>query len=263
MGIRMNKWLLIVILSLATLIAAGCAGLTGPSRVVNVGMATNYPPLAFQKEGELKGMEVDFAHALGESLNATINIKTYSWQALFEALDTGEIDVVMSGVSVTDARKEKVLFSNPYMDVGQMAIIRSADAGRLAAKAQLMSGNYRVGYSLNTTGQKFVTEQLKSAPQIGFATQQDGIDALLNNKVDYFIHDAPTVWQLTSSYPTDERLFGLYAPLTEEHLAWAVNKENAALQQELNEALGEWSENGFLKQTVSKWIPVSVVLSAE
>ena len=257
----MNKWFLGVALGVVALIVVGCAGMNGFGRSINVGMATNYAPLAFEKGGELQGVEVDFANALGESLNASVNIKTYSWQALLEALDNGEIDVVMSGVSITENRQSMVLFSEPYMEVGQMAIIRTEDAGHLASKASLMSGSYRIGYSLDTTGQKFVTETLKSAKQTGFATTQDGIDALVSKKIDYFIHDAPTVWQLTSSYPSDDRLFGVYSPLTEEHLAWAVKADNKDLQQELNTTLATWKENGFLNRVLRKWIPVSVVLS--
>ena len=257
----MNKWVLGVVFGVTALIIAGCANFGSFGRVINVGMATNYAPLAFEKDGQVQGVEVDFANALGESLNASVNIKTYSWEALLEALDSGEIDVVMSGVSITDKRKGMVSFSDPYMEIGQMAIIRTEDAGRLASKGELMSEAYRVGYSLNTTGQQFVTSKLKNAKQVGFATSGDGIKALINNQIDYFVHDAPTVWQLTSSYPTDERLFGLYAPLTDEHLAWAVKTGNKELQQELNTTLESWKENGFLKRTLSKWIPVSVVLS--
>lgn len=261
LGTKMNKWVLGVVFGVTALIVAGCANFGGFGRVINVGMATNYAPLAFEKDGQVQGMEVDFANALGESLGATVNIKTYTWVELLEALNSGEIDVVMSGVSVTEKRQGMMLFSEPYMKIGQMAIIRTEDAGRLANKAQLLSENYRVGYSRNTTGQQFVTNTLKNAEQTGFATNEEGVEALINNEIDYFIHDAPTVWQLTSSYPTDERLFGLYAPLTDEYLAWAVKTGNEELQQELNTTLDSWKENGFLKRTFSKWIPVSVVLS--
>lgn len=257
----MNKWVLGVVLGVTALIIAGCASFGGFGRVINVGMATNYKPLAFEQDGQVQGVEVDFANALGESLNATVNIKTYPWQALFDALESGEIDVVMSGVSVTEKRKTMMLFTEPYMEIGQMAVIRTEDAGSLASKAALMSEQFRVGYALDTTGQQFATEKLKNAKQQGFATSEDGINALINHEIDYFVHDAPTVWQLTSSYPADDRLFGLYTPLTEEYLAWVVKTGNEELQQELNLTLASWKENGFLKRTLSKWIPVSVVLS--
>lgn len=257
----MKKGYLGVVLGLIALLLAGCAVFGGPSREINVGMATHYAPLAFEDDGQLKGVEVDFANALGESLNAKVTIKTYSWVDLLDALNAGEIDVVMSGVSVTEKRKGMMMFTDPYMETGQMAIIRVEDAGRLASKAQLMSGHHRVGFSKNTTGQQFVTSTLSNAEQVGYNTNQEAIEALVNNEIDYFIHDAPTVWQLTSSFPTDDRLFGLYAPLTDEYLAWAVKKGNDKLQAELNETLASWKASGFLNVTLSKWIPVSVVLS--
>ncbi len=256
----MNKWLAWVVLSISAVAIAGCAGFGMSDRVINVGMSTNYAPLAFEKEGVVQGVEVDFANSLGEALNAKINIKKYSWEALFDALDSGEIDVVMSGVSITEKRKGIMLFTEPFMKIGQMAVIRSENAALLSSKQQLMSGRFRVGYSLNTTGQQYVVESLTSAKQIGFPTVNDGIEALLNKDIDYFIHDAPTVWRLTSSYPSDERLFGLYTPLTKEYLAWAVKKGNTELQQELNDVLGVWKKDGFLTKTLNKWIPVAVVV---
>lgn len=254
----MKTWFMGIALSVAVLAIVGCANFGASDRVITVGMATNYAPLAYQKEGDLVGAEVDFAQALGEQLDASIKIKTYAWDELLSALNADEIDVVMSGVSITEKRETMVRFTDPYMDIGQMAVIRAEDAAYLASVDKLKSGHFRIGYSLNTTGEAYVKSALGGAKHKGYATNQEGVEALINKEIDYFIHDAPTVWQLTSSFPTDERLLGLYTPLTREYLAWAVHKDNAALQKELNEVVKEWSENGFISRTLNKWIPVSV-----
>jgi len=254
----MNKWLVGSVLTLIALVTVGCSNFGLSERVINVGMATNYAPLAFEKDGTPQGVEVDFAKALEDELGATVNIKVYAWEMLLEALEAGEIDVVMSGVSVTEKRKGLMLFSEPYMKVGQMAVIRTEDAGFLASAEQLKSGKFRVGYSQHTTGAHYVKNELKGAESKAYPTSKEGVEGLINKEIDYFVHDAPTVWQLTSSYPTDERLFGMYTPLTKEYLAWAVKSGNTELQEELNEVIKEWQESGFISRTVNKWIPVSV-----
>ena len=254
----MNKWLAGSVLTFVALVMAGCASLGLSERVINVGMATNYAPLAFEKKGMPQGVEVDFANALEEELGAKVNIKVYDWTSLLDALNADEIDVVMSGVSVTEKRKNLMLFSKPYMNVGQMAVIRTEDIGFLASVDQLKTGSFRVGYSLNTTGADYVTDQLKAPESKGYNTVKEGVEGLINKEVDFYIHDAPTIWQLTSSYPTDERLFGVYTPLTKEHLAWAVKKGNTELQEELNGVIDEWQESGLITRTINKWIPVSV-----
>ena len=254
----MNKWLVGSVLTFIALVTAGCSNFGLSDRVINVGVATNYAPLAFEKDGTPQGVEIDFAHALEEELGATVNIKVYAWEKLLEALDAGEIDVVMSGVSVTEKRKGLMLFSDPYMQVGQMAIIRADDMGFLASVDQLKSGKFRIGYLQHTTGAHYVTGELKAPESKSYTSIKDGVEGLVNKEIDYFIHDAPTIWQLTSAYPSDERLFGVYTPLTKEYLAWAVKSGNTELQEELNDVVKEWQESGFITRTVNKWIPVSV-----
>ncbi len=254
----MNKWLAGSLLTFIALVTGGCSSFGISERVINVGMATNYAPLAFEKDGAPQGVEVDFANALEDELGAKVNIKIYAWEELLDALDADEVDVVMSGVSVTEKRKGLMLFSEPYMKVGQMAVIRTEDIGFLASADQLKTGNFRVGYLPYTTGAHYVTEELKTAESKSYASVKEGVEGLVNKEIDYFIHDAPTIWQLTSSYPTDERLFGVYTPLTKEHLAWAVKSGNTELQEELNNVVKEWQESGFITRTVNKWIPVSV-----
>jgi len=254
----MNKWLVGSVLTFIALVAAGCSNFGMSERVINVGMATNYAPLAFEKDGIPQGVEVDFANALENELGAKVNVKVYAWEKLLEALEADEIDVVMSGVSVTEKRNGLMLFSEPYMEVGQMAVIRTEDAGFLASADQLKTGKFRVGYLQHTTGAHYVTGELKAPESKSYTSVKDGVEGLINKEIDYFIHDAPTIWQLTSSYPTDERLFGVYTPLTKEYLAWAVKNGNTELQEELNGVVKTWQENGFITRTVNKWIPVSV-----
>lgn len=81
--------------------------------------------------------------------------------------------------------------------------------------------------------------------------------ALRAKQVGFFIHDAPTSWEIAQTN-RDNDLFALYRPLTQESLAWAVKKGNAPLLAELNQALSKLEKNGKLKLVQSHWMPVKV-----
>jgi len=94
---------------------------------LRIGTSASYPPLTFRQDGELQGVEVDLARAVGEDLKVKTDVVEMPWEELIAALNDNRIDVIMSGMSVTDERSTRVLFTDPYMKIGQMALIRSAD----------------------------------------------------------------------------------------------------------------------------------------
>jgi ABC-type amino acid transport substrate-binding protein len=83
------------------------------------------------------------------------------------------------------------------------------------------------------------------------------VQALRDKRIDYFVHDAPTIWRIVGGLlSTETELTGLYRPLTEEYLAWAVRKDDAALADQLNTALAQWRAEGRLDVVLDSWIRV-------
>ena len=104
-------------------------------------MAANYPPLSFREDGELVGIEVDLAREVVRETGLTVTIKQVPWAELIPALQSGKIDVIMSGMSVTDARAQQVTFVEPYLRTGQMVLdSRTGRAAARTARAAARSG---------------------------------------------------------------------------------------------------------------------------
>lgn len=225
---------------------------------LRVGIAPNYPPLAFKEDGQLQGIEVDFANRLGKALNRPVVLVETPWDNLSKALvEDKTIDVVMSGTSVTERRKERVDFADSYLDVGQMVLIRSDDYPRLRDAASLDQPELRVGYISNTTSQAYAKDHLKKAKLEGFPDADAGVAALRANKIDAFVSDAPAVWRVTGGLLSKEtQLRGLYTPLTKEELAWAVRKGDDGLRAQLNAVLAQWKKDGTLDDVIDDWITV-------
>jgi polar amino acid transport system substrate-binding protein len=244
------------VLLLAACAAPDPAALTGPLRV---GITPNYPPIAFAEKGVLKGVEVDLARALEQRTGRRLQLVQVEWETLIPALENGRIDVIMAGMSITPERRQRVAFTAPYLRVGQMALIREQDAARLSPPDALKAPGMRVGVVAGTTGDAFVSSQLLRAIVFRFADTTEGVRALQAGQVNYFIHDAPTVWHFAAAPETQRQgIVGLFTPLTEEYLAWAVRVGDDGLRLQLENALEGMREDGTLQDILGRWIRTTV-----
>ena len=224
---------------------------------LKVGISTDYPPLAYKQEGRIVGIEADNATALGAILGQEMTLVEMPFEKLIPALQAGEIDVIMSGMSVTPARGEQVIFADPYMEIGQMAIMLMDNAGQFSQPWSIYRKGVRVGVEPGTTGAEFAKIKLKEAQISYFSDPSAAFDGLRNDEIDLYVHDAPTSWQLATSQDNED-LLSLYAPLTNEQLAWAVRKDDERLAQSLNAALQKMKGSGSLRYILNRWIPVTV-----
>ncbi len=224
---------------------------------LRAGFAPIYPPLAFKADGKLQGVEADFAQALQKELQRPVTLVELGWEDLIPALVDGRIDVIMSGMSITVEREKSAAFAYPYMASGQMALIRAADYDRLRNQSLMADPGIRVGFQSHTTGENYARAELPKAQLRGFPSLDDGIAALRNGDIDYFVYDAPVVWGIHgqgNKQSTD--LKGLYRFLTEEQLAWAVRKDDTKLRAHLSNIVKRWRLNGFIQSVLDRWIPV-------
>jgi ABC-type amino acid transport substrate-binding protein len=175
------------------------------------------------------------------------------WEGLIPALEAGQIDVIMSGMSITEERARRVQFVESYLQVGQMSIIRKADRLQLGSPALLALTRRRVGFVAGTTGAAYVQEHLPQAEHVPLSSTDEGLHALRTGTIDAFIHDAVTAWRVGEQESSDT-LTASFSPLTDEHLAWAVRQTDEALYRDLSEVLTRWRRSGYLQEMFGKWL---------
>ena len=239
----------ILLLTLGTSLASADA--------LRVGVSPDYPPLVYLQDGKVVGIEADNARAVSEIISQPMKMVQMPFKELIPALQAGKIDVIMSGLSVTDERAQLVTFTEPYMKMGQMAIMHRDKVARFAQPWAVYREGVRIGVEPGTTGAAFAENELKDA-QVSFYTDADAaFNGLRKDEIDLYIHDAPTSWQLATSSENDD-LISLYSPLTDETLAWAVRQGDDRLGGELNRALQLMKSNGTLRYILNRHIPVTV-----
>lgn len=222
-----------------------------------VGLSPDYEPLVFKRDGQLVGIEVDNAREMAAAMDMELRFVELPFVELLPALQAGKIDVVMSGMSITEQREVEAAFVEPFMQIGQMAIIRAADIVRFGYPRAIYKAGTRVGVEPGTTGAQFVAEAMPEAQVLDFNRPEEAFVALRSSIIDVYVHDAPTSWSIANSDNNDD-LFSLYRRLTEESLGWAVRKDDEELLRKMNQARAVLEQSGRLRAIQDFWIPVKV-----
>ncbi len=241
--------IMVVLFALHAVIAVGAE--------LKVGVSADYPPMAFKQEGRIMGIEADNATAVGSLLGLEMTLVDMPFVKLLPALQAGEIDVIMSGFSITAARKEQVIFTDSYMDIGQMGIVTTEKVGQFSQPWALQRPGVRIGVEPGTTGADYAKNELKEGDIKFYADSEAAFAGLRNDEIDLYIHDAPTSWWLAATADNND-LMSLYHSLTNEELAWAVRKDDERLAEQLNVALAKLKANGTLRYILNRWIPVTL-----
>lgn len=224
---------------------------------LRVAVSGDYEPLVFKRDGKLVGIEIDNAMEVGRIMGRRVKFVQMPLSEFVPALEIGKVDVVMSGYSVSEQRQQQVAFAEPFMQIGQMAIVRTADAVKFSDPRALNQPGIRIAVEPGTTGESFASQNFPKALIQNLPDRDRAFAALRGNVSDVYIHDAPTSWRLASS-TADQDLFSLYRPMTREGLAWAVSKNNRPMLEALNNALAEMRASGALQKIQNAWVPVTV-----
>ena len=166
-------------------------------RTVVAVTGNDYPPLNYVDtlSGEAVGWEYDAVNEICRRLNCTVDWQVTSWDAMIAAVQEGQFDVGMDGISITDERKEQVDFSDPYM-VSQMFVLVRADEDRFTTPEEFAAnGGLLIGSQAGTTnfyvGVYEVLDGDEANPRIVLLeTFGAAVQALLAGDVDMVLMDA-------------------------------------------------------------------------
>lgn len=222
---------------------------------LRVGVSGNNPPLIFESgRGVFSGVEAAFAKMLGEELGRQVRFVSMRFDRLIPALQRGEIDIIMSGMTVTEQRRSLVEFTNPYMASGQGILVRNAKTNLFQNPQLLFISPFRIGVEQGGIGQTLALRVHPDSTVVPFATPARAASALLSDQVDVVLHDAPVLWHLTALNPTaDHRVIPRL--LSNETLAWAVRRGDSELLRKTNSALAKWRASGMLDRTLRSHMP--------
>ena len=225
---------------------------------LRVGVSGNNAPLIFETgRGRFSGVEASFATMLGAELGREVQFVSMRFDRLIPALQRGQIDIIMSGMTVTAQRLSLVDFTNPYMASGQALLVRNARANLFQDPQLIFISPFRIGVEQGTIGESVALRAHPNSTVVPFSTPVRAASALLSDRVDVVLHDAAVLWHITARNPTaDHRVIPRL--LTNETLAWAVRRGDSELLGRANAAIAKWRKNGMLDRTLRNHMPNSL-----
>jgi len=222
---------------------------------LRVGVTLDSPPFVMQQGNQMVGMEIDFAMRLSSVLRRPLRVIALTWAELIPALLNGQIDMVMSGMTITRLRSMRMSFSDPYMDSGLSVLISARLAESYKTPADVMRSSLRLGVTKGTTAATYVNENYRGGQIFPYLSNSDGVADLVPGRIDAFVTDAPIVAWFAAAH--EGQLVPIIRPLlTQEQLGWGFRPQDDALRQAANDALASWKAEGFLDRTIKRWIPL-------
>ena len=254
------KKLVIMMMAVITAVAmlvAGCGGsgekkeaASDGAKVLRVGTEPAFAPFEFQKEGskELTGFDIDLVKAVGKQMGYKVEIQNMGFDALIPALEAGNIDVAIAGMSITDERKKVVAFSDPYYTSGLLIMVPKDNT--TIKSIEDLKGK-RIACQIGTTGEK-KSRSIEGAVVTAFNTQSEASMELKNGGADAVINDAPVVaYYLQQGGASVAKTVG--EKMEAEDYGMAVNKNKPELAAEINKAMAELKKNGEFDKIYATW----------
>ncbi len=250
---------LIIIFSILLLSLGGCAASsvkTGqtPANPILVGVTPNYPPVIFKMNAQITGLEADLARRLADELKRPVEFVEISWERQIPALLEGKIDIIMSGMTITQAREVRITFSQPYLTSGLMIAFTTENASKYTSLKNIMESIPVVGFVAGTTGEVYARDRFREGNRmVPVKSAREAALALKNGSIDIFVYDAPSIVWIVSENEAELRF--LPELINIEYLGWGLRKDDRELLVMVNAVLNKWKNDGTLKEMILKWMP--------
>ena len=224
-------------------------GFTLENGVLKVGVEIGYPPFEYYApDGKTPlGFDIELARELARRLNLELRFTDTAWDGIFAGLDTGRYDVILSSVSMTDARKAHYDFSDAYIGNGQ-AIIIGKDSALSVTEPFDLEGK-KVGYQAECTSDFFM--ERKASEGLNFIKSEydkvmNAYDDLRLGRIDAVVSD----YLVAVSYleREDSAFKAGWIGTSDEYFGACVKKSNTELLAKLNSALADMKADGTLKK---------------
>ncbi|MGC5328086.1 amino acid ABC transporter substrate-binding protein [Brevibacillus sp. SYSU BS000544] len=250
----------VLLVSAILLLLSGCGGSTSSStgNKLVIGIDDKFAPMGFRDEkNEIVGFDIDLAKAAAEKMGREAVFQPIDWSSKESELNSGRIDLIWNGYTITDERKQKVLFTKPYLKNAQVIVtLKKSDI----TKMDNLEGKVAGLQSLSSAADALNANEMKSKLK-NVVEYKDNVLALNDLKIGRI--DAVVIDQIVADYymSKEKDVFKqLDESLAPEEYGIGVKKGNEALLNELQKALDTMNQDGTSAKISEKWFGEDKVL---
>lgn len=260
MKVNRKMVLMSLVMALVLTMLAGCSG-SGAGKEDNqlvIGIDDKFAPMGFRDENnEIVGFDIDYAKAAAEKMGMEATFQPIDWSAKESELNSGRIDLIWNGYTITEERKGKVLFTKPYLKNSQVVVT--------LADSEITQLSDLAGKTVGLQGLSSAADALDAAPiksEIKTISEfPDNVLALTDLKTKRL--DAVVIDEVVARYymAKEEGTFKLLdESLAPEEYGIGVKKGNEELLNKLQKALDELNQDGTASEISKKWFGEDKVL---
>ncbi len=218
-----------------------------------VGMSGDQAPFNMKSTtGSHIGYDVDLAQALADAMGVELIIVDKPFGDLLTALQNGEIDAVISGMTMNPERSLQARFTKPYTLTGKSIVTKSSVLAKISKASDINDSRYTVTCIEGSNAKKFIERFIPDVKLITVASYKEGVDLVLADKADALLADYEVCIMSAMEHARDG-LVTLSQPLTIEPVSIALPMDDAHLQNLIDNYLASLEMRGTLEMLEELW----------
>jgi len=231
--------------------------LSGANGVLRFGTAAVTEPMAFvDTNRKVVGFDVEFAARIAQKLGKKLEVTDMEFGAMIPALISGKVDMIGAGLSITEERAKRILYSESYYPSGIAAVVRASTTPATAQLAVKMrdASDIRdkvIGVLLGSVHDTYATRTYPQAKILQYQTISDLLIALNSAKIDAAFFDQAGVPEILKA---NHDLGILARDVFSIPIGAGFNRGNDSLREQFNAFLKEIKSNGTYQDMVSRWM---------
>ncbi len=257
----LKKWGLVGTITFCAMLLGACGGESstneganvskdGEKKVIEMATSADFPPFESRDvEGNFEGFDIDLANYIADELGYELKIQDMKFDGLIGALQTERIDMVLSGMSATDKRKENVDFSTEYNHSGEMFITLKDSDIKTIEDLKGKSLGVQLG-TIQEDGAKKIQKETVDFEMKAVDNSNVLIQELLSKKIDVAYMDKA----VAQGYIEEQGLAGFDDPTSSSPGMAVAFPKGSELVDQVNEVLKEAEESGKLQELKDKWL---------
>ncbi len=229
----------------------------GSNGVLRFGTAAVTEPMAYvSQDQQIIGFDVEFASRIAQKLDKKLEVVNLEFGALIPALLSGKVDMIGAGLSITEERAKKVLFSESYYDNGIAVFVKRSDTPKSAdpeksGSADSLATKRKLGVLMGSIHDAYAQKNYPGAAIYPFNTLPDMLLALQSDKVDGAFVDQTSIREIFSKNPD---FVVLEDNLFTTSIAAGFSKKNTELRSRFNQFLKGIKADGTYEAMVDRWM---------
>jgi polar amino acid transport system substrate-binding protein len=245
----MMKTRIVVLLTALSLVF--CSQAIAAEKIVN-GIDANFPPFAYiDKTGKPSGFDVEAMDLVAKEIGVEVSHQPIEWDGIITSLLTKKIDIIASGMSITEERAKKVDFSIPYWVIKQVMVTKKDSPLTID---DLLSTKKTIGVQQGTSEAKWLKDQ---AAEKGwnfelryYSSSPLAVEDVLNGRIDAAaMDDAPAKDAVSKKAVQIVGTFGMH----DEEFGYAVRKDDKELLEKVNKALAKLMASPKWDELIKKY----------